>query len=139
MLEPNEFASLIAHATDEQIAEGLATNGELIIAEIFKRWPNEFDPSAAGDVNVVIQWQITAPDGTIDQWHIRVKDGTCAVAHGGADNPDVSFRVGQVDFLKLIAGVESGPKLFVFGKMKIRGNLMLAARVQGFFKAPAPQ
>jgi putative sterol carrier protein len=138
MLEPNQFASLIAQATDEQIAEGLAANGELIVAEIFNRWPNEFDPVAAGDANVLIQWQIKGIDGGVDQWQIAIRDGACAVEHGGSAEPDVSFRVGAVEFVKLIAGVESGPKLFVFGKMKIRGNLMLAARVQSFFRVPTP-
>ena len=39
--------------------------------------------------------------------------------------------------MKLITGVESGPKMFVFGRLRIRGNLMLAARMQSWFRMPA--
>src|SRR5205807_9699155 len=89
-------------------------------------------------VSAVVEWQITdGPEGATDRWQLTIKDGACDCARGGEAEPDVTFTVGPIDFLKLIAGAESGPKLFVFGKLRIRGNLMLAARVQGFFRMPS--
>lgn len=136
MIPPEQFAALIAEASDDQIAEGMRVNRELLLEEIFNRWPSQFDPARARDVNAVIDWEITNPEGGEDRWQIAIKDGTCSVARNGEAAPDLTFRVGPVEFVKLIAGAESGPKLFVFGKLKIRGNLMLAARVQGFFRMP---
>jgi putative sterol carrier protein len=136
MIPPDEFATLIAAATDDQIAEGLRVNRELLLGEIFGRWPSQFQPERARDVNAVVEWQITGDEGTDDRWQIRIADGACSVERDGDAEPDVTFRVAPVDFVKLIAGVESGPKLFVFGRLKISGNLMLAARVQGFFRVP---
>ena len=139
MIPPDQFASLIAQASDEQIAEGMRVNRELLLEEIFGRWPSRFEPEKARDVNAVIEWQITNPEGgDDDRWQLTIRDGACSVSRGGDGEPDVTFRVGPVEFVKLIAGAESGPRLFVFGKLKIRGNLMLAARVQGFFKVPRP-
>jgi putative sterol carrier protein len=139
MIPPEQFASLISQATDEQLAEGMASNRDLILQEVFKRWPDEFRADKAQDVNAVIEWRITRAEGGEDRWQITIRDGACSVARDGdVAEPDVTFSVAPVDFVKLIAGVESGPKLFVFGKLKIRGNLMLAARVQGFFNAPKP-
>ena len=136
MVPPDQFAALIAEASDDQIAEGMRVNRALLLEEIFSRWPSQFEPARARDVNAVIEWEITNPEGGEDRWQIAIKDGACSVARDGAAEPDVTFRVGPVEFVKLIAGAESGPKLFVFGKLKIRGNLMLAARVQGFFRVP---
>jgi len=139
MIPPDQFADLIAQASDEQIAEGMTANRGLLLQEIFNRWPDQFRAEAARDVNALIEWRITRPEGGEDRWQLRLAGGACTVSQDPDDKePDVTFTIGPVDFVKLIAGVESGPKLFVFGRMKIRGNLMLAARVQGFFRAPSP-
>ena len=137
MIPPEQFASLVSQATEEQLADGMAANREMILQEVFKRMPEQFDPSKAADVNAVVEWQISeGPDGATDRWQLTIRDGACTCTEGGDAEPDVTFTVAPVDFIKLIAGAESGPKLFVFGKLRIRGNLMLAARVQGFFRTP---
>jgi putative sterol carrier protein len=136
MIPPDQFAALIAQAGDDQIAEGMQVNRALLLEEIFGRWPDQFDPARASGVNAVIEWQITNPEGGEDRWQIEIRDGACSAVRDGGADPDVTFRVGPVDFVKLIAGAESGPKLFVFGRLKISGNLMLAARVQSFFRQP---
>lgn len=138
MIPPDQFASLVAQATDEQLADGFAANRELILEEIFNRMPEQFDAAKAAGVDAVIEWQITdAPGGGTDRWQLAIHAGGCACARDGDADPDVTFTVAPVDFVKLIAGAESGPRMFVFGKLKIRGNLMLAARVQGFFTVPS--
>ncbi|MBV9214497.1 MAG: SCP2 sterol-binding domain-containing protein [Actinobacteria bacterium] len=127
----------MSEASDDQLAEGFAANRDLILSEIFNRMPDQFDPSKAEGVQAVVEWEITErPGGGADRWQLAIRDGTCTCVAGGEADPDVTFTVGPVDFVKMIAGAESGPKLFVFGKLKIRGNLMLAARVQGFFRMP---
>jgi putative sterol carrier protein len=138
MIPPDQFAALIAQASDDQIEEGMRVNRALLLEEIFTRWPDQFQPEKARDVNAVIEWQVTNPEGGEDRWQLTIRDGRCSVVRDGKEEADVTFRVAPVDFVKLIAGTESGPKLFVFGKLKIGGNLMLAARVQGFFKTPQP-
>jgi len=85
MMPPEQFASLISDASDEQLAEGMASNREPILEEIFKRMPDQFDPAKAPDVTAVIEWQITGgPDGSTDRWQLAIKDGKCTCARGGA-------------------------------------------------------
>jgi predicted lipid carrier protein YhbT len=50
----------------------------------------------------------------------------------------VSFTVGAVDFIRLVTGNVTGPRLFVFGRLKIEGDLLLSARVPGLFSVPSP-
>jgi hypothetical protein len=39
----------------------------------------------------------------------------------------------------LISGTASGPQLFLVGKLKIQGDLFLAAQVQSWFTVPRAQ
>lgn len=136
VVSAEQFAALVREASDEQLEQGLRENREVLLEEVFRRMPERFDADRAGDVSAVIQWEITSPDGAADHWHLTIHDGAAASARGAHPEPDVSYRVGALDFVKLIAGVESGPKMFVFGRLRIRGDLMLAARMQGWFRMP---
>ena len=135
-VQPDQFAALVREASDEQLEEGFRENRDVLLDEIFRRMPEQFDPERGGDIEAVIEWQITRPDGEPDHWQLTIRDGRCTCTRGGGADPDVSYRVGPVDFVKLITGVENGPKMFVFGRLRIRGNLMLAARMQSWFRMP---
>ena len=41
-----------------------------------------------------------------------------------------------VNFLKLASNRASGPTLFMTGKLKLEGDLMLAQRLTSFFRIP---
>lgn len=135
-VRPEQFAALVRDASDQQLEEGFRENREVLLEEIFRRMPEQFDPERGAGVEAVIEWQITRPDGEPDRWQVAIRDGACTATRDGSADPDVSMRVGPVDFVKLITGVEAGPKMFVFGRLRIRGNLMLAARMQGWFRLP---
>ena len=134
---PEQFAALVRDASDEQLEEGFRENREVLLEEIFRRMPEQFDPERGAGVEAVIEWQITQPDGEPDRWQVAIRDGACTSMRDGSAEPDVSLRVAPVDFVKLLTGVEAGPKMFVFGRLRIRGNVMLAARMQGWFRLPS--
>ena len=137
MIPPDQFAALVAQASDDDLRKGMEENREELLSEIFRRMPDSFDAARASDVSAVIHWEITgAPNGEVDRWQLTMHEGRCTCVRDGEDEPDVVYRVDPVDFVKLITGVEHGPRMFVFGKLRIRGNLLLAARVQGFFTLP---
>lgn len=139
-IDPALFASLVRDATDDQLREGLAANRDLILGEIFRRMPERFDPNRARGVEAVVEWQILQrPGGGEDTWHIVLREGRCEVAEGPAEEPTVTYEIDPVDFIRLITGNASGPKLFLFGKLKIRGNLVLAARMPTFFSIPGAE
>ncbi len=137
-IDPAEFAGLVKDASDDQLREGFDTNRELILGEIFRRMPERFDSGRGAGVDAVVEWRIRdRPEGGHDTWHLIIRGGECRVAQGPADSPTVTYEVGPVDFIKLITGNASGPKLFLFGKLKIRGDLVLGARMQMLFSIPA--
>jgi putative sterol carrier protein len=135
--DAEQYAALVSQASDEDLERGLAENRELVLDEIFKRMPERFRADKAGDLDAVVEWRIRGrPDGEHDRWQLTIRNGACTCTKGGDDDPTVTLSVGPVDFLKLITGNASGPMLFTFGKLKIRGDLLLAARIQSFFEVP---
>lgn len=136
-IDPAEFAGLVREASDDQLRDGLAANRDLILGEIFRRMPERFDPERAQGVEATVEWRILErPGGGHDTWHLVLRRGRCEVFDGPAESPTVIYEIKPVDFIRLITGDAGGPKLFLFGRLKIRGNLMLATRMQTFFLIP---
>lgn len=136
-IDANQFAEMVAAASDEQIEQGLAANRDLLLGELFRRMPEHFNPAKAGDTRAVIEWRILGrPDGGQDRFQVVIENHACRVVRDGDATPRVIFTIKPVDFIKLVSGNASGPMLFIVGRLKIEGELLLAARLQGFFDMP---
>jgi putative sterol carrier protein len=51
--------------------------------------------------------------------------------------PRVKIKTVPVAFLKLVTGQQSGPVMFMTGKLKLEGDVMFASRMTSFFRIPA--
>jgi putative sterol carrier protein len=133
-----QLAAMVAEVTDEQLAEGMASDARgQILDEIFRRMADHFDPGRAGEVDAVIHWQILdRPDGGSDHYEVVMRNGTCAVSEKPDQTPRTTLRIKGVDFLRLVTGGASGPELFMTGRLTIEGDMMFAAQVAGMFKIP---
>ena len=137
-LSPEAFARIVRDATDEQLEAGLAANRELILTEIFRQMPANLDAAAAADVNAVVEWRIGGrEDGGHDAWQVTLSGGRATVERGPAAEPAVVFDVAGLDFLRLIADAEQGPLLFLHGRLRVEGDLVLAVRMPQLFRLPA--
>jgi SCP-2 sterol transfer family len=139
LMDPAQFAAMVRDASDEQLAEGLKANSELIVGGIFDAMPDAFDAGAAAGVSATAEWRIAvAPDAPPLTRRVRIADGRCTVSREGEGEPDVVYELAGVDFLRLSTGQLDGPQLFVTGRLKVKGDLMLAARMPAMFKPPQP-
>ena len=77
------------------------------------------------------------PGGGYDHFEVVFEDGSCTATDQPKREPKVTLKVGAVDFLKLAASKASGPTLFMTGKLKLQGDVMLASRLTGFFHIPS--
>ena len=66
-----------------------------------------------------------------------IEDGTCRLDPEAAGEPTVVYSIGPVEFLRLLADPARGPEYFMFGKLRIDGDVVLAARMPGMFRPPA--
>ena len=139
LVDPAQFAAMVRDATDEQLAAGLQANRDLILGGIFDAMPSSFDPSAAAGVSAVAEWRIAVDaDSPPLTRRVRIADGRCSVSSETEGDADVVYELGAVDFLRLTTGQLDGPQLFVTGRLRVLGDLMLAARMPAMFKPPTP-
>lgn len=140
-IDAEEFARLIASATDEQIAEGV--NGpqrKQVLDEIFNRMAEHTDPERTRGETAVIHWKILdRPDGAYDHYEVVLADGRCDVSDEPSREPLVTLSLGPVDFLKLVSGRDSGPMMFMSGRLRIEGDLMFAAQLTSLFRIPTAE
>jgi len=138
-VDPAAFVKAIADTPDDQLAVGMAHEQvrEMVLDGIFSQMEEHFHGERAGHTEAVIEWRIKdKPGGGADRYQVVITGGTCSVEKDGGHAPRVTFELGAVDFLKLVSGNAGGPMMFMTGKLKIDGDVMFAAGVQGLFKIP---
>jgi len=138
--DAGQLAEMVAGASDEQIAEGMSDpeQRKATLDEIFRRMAEHVEPSKARGNDAVIHFKILdAPDGGYDHYEVILEDGRCTASDAPAREPRVTFRIGPVDFIRLVSGNAAGPMLFMTGKLKIEGDLMFASTMTSFFRIPS--
>jgi len=136
-IDPAWFAQMVAQASDDDLRKGLDTNRKLILGEVFRRMAHHLHADRASGVDAVVEWRIEeGATAEADRWQVAIRYGSCEVVQGGALEPSVTFTIAPVDFIRLVTGNTSGPKLFMFGRLKVDGDLMLAARMPSLFAMP---
>lgn len=71
--------------------------------------------------------------GEEDNWFIDLKD-TGRVFKETPKKTDVTLSLTDDDFGKLVSGNANAQKLFMAGKLKVKGNIMKATAVEPIFK-----
>ena len=137
-LSADEFAGLIATASDEQLAEGMSGPGrDFALNEIFNRMAEHVNADKVKGQNAVVHFKILdRPDGGYDHFEVVLRDGNVTVTNEPKEEPRVTIKVAPVEFLKLISNQASGPGLFMTGKLKLEGDIMYAAQITSFFRIP---
>lgn len=140
LMDTDDFARIIAETTDEQLEAGMQTKlRQVIIGEIVSRMKDEFVASRAGDLDAVIEFEIKGrPDGGVDTYQIRVANSTCEVATGKAfaETATSKIEIDAVNFLRMATGNVSGIDLYIGGKLKWDGGMMMLTRLTRMFNIP---
>jgi putative sterol carrier protein len=132
-ISPDEFARMVAAASDEQIVQAVHAVGiEPTLNRVFEGMQSRFVPDRAQGVDADIQF-VVEDEGDQHPHIVSIHDGACSVAAGSAEDPKVTLTTDLVSFLKMVGGKVGGPQLFMTGKLKISGDLFFATRIMGFF------
>ncbi|MFD4633708.1 SCP2 sterol-binding domain-containing protein [Streptomyces sp. NPDC058284] len=137
---PEEFARLVKGLSGKEIAE-IARDGALrtrVLNEVFGRMERQFKPDAAGSLKALIRWKITGSGDNEDAvYETEIADGTCVVREGRSDaEPRVTLIMADPEFLKLVSGNASPVTLFMLRKVRIAGDVALAAGLTRYFDIP---
>lgn len=69
-------------------------------------------------------------------WYLDLKkDGTVGQGTSAPSGPaDITLNVSESDFGKLVEGKANAQRLFMSGKLKVKGNIMKAASIETVLK-----
>ncbi|KAI0601328.1 SCP2 sterol-binding domain-containing protein [Biscogniauxia sp. FL1348] len=83
--------------------------------------------------NAVFAFNLKNKAGETESWHIDLKEkGT--VGTGLGDKPTVTLSLSDEDFGKLVAGQANAQRLFMSGKLKVKGDVMKATKLDPILK-----
>ena len=101
-------------------------NAQEKFAEIEGRLRQE--PQRIAGLNATFQFDLTGDGG--GTWHVVLANGDGQLIEGPAENPGVTFELAADDFVALTEGRLNGTSAFMSGKLKIKGDMGLAMRLQ---------
>ena len=103
----------------------------MTVAKSFEVMPAVFNSAAAAGITKTLQWNITGEEAGV--WAFQIVNGEGKMIPGGVEKPDVTFTVGDKDWLSITEGNLDAMNAFMTGKLKIVGDMMLAMKVPTLF------
>jgi len=107
-----------AAAVFDQLAKTVASNSDLV-----------------KQVGGVYQFDITS-NGKTNTWFVDLKNGKGSVGEGKPEKADCTLSTGDDEFVGMMTGKLNSQQLFMQGKLKIKGNMGLAMKLN---KLSAPK
>ncbi|KAI1351000.1 SCP2 sterol-binding domain-containing protein [Xylaria sp. FL0043] len=83
--------------------------------------------------NGVFAFTLKNKAGETESWHIDLKEKG-VVGNGTGTKPNVTLSLSDEDFGKLVAGDANAQRLFMSGKLKIKGDVMKATKLDPIMK-----
>lgn len=83
-------------------------------------------------VNGVFQFDISGDDPMA--FYFKLDDGAPTVAEGTADSANITISMADSDFKDMIDGKLNGTMAFMSGKLKLKGDMALAMKLESILK-----
>ena len=99
-------------------------------AEVLQKLVQRINENAGrlGIERATFQFVLTGDGG--GAWVLSVAGGLAELQEGRAERPDVTVELSEADFQEMVAGRLGAVSAFVSGRLRIRGDLALAMRLQ---------
>ena len=98
------------------------------VQEFFEGLPGRVDPERIAGMNNTYLFEIEGA-GT---WRVAVADGSITVTEGTGD-ADCTFSASEESFEKIVAGEQNPTTAYMTGKLKIKGDMGAAMKLQKIF------
>ena len=101
------------------------------VDQVFEMMPSRFNAQAAQGVNATYQFELTGDGG--GTYNVQIANGTATVNKGPAASPNITITMAAQDYLDMINGKLNPQMAFMGGKLKIKGDMSLALKMQQIF------
>jgi putative sterol carrier protein len=98
------------------------------VQEFFETLPSRADTSKTAGMSNSYVFDIEGAG----QWTVKVEDGAVRVAEG-IEDADVTISASQEIFEKIIAGEQNPTSAYMTGKLKLKGDMGAAMKLQKLF------
>jgi putative sterol carrier protein len=136
----DRFARRVASRSDARLEKAMrGIQRRPILNGVFRQMPRQLDRERAKDTSAVIEWRIGGRrDGGEDRYQVVIENGRARWRRKPDRDPTVTLKMDAVTFLRLVTGAQTGPALFMTGKLSLDGDLMQATTLQTLFWMPSP-
>lgn len=97
-------------------------------ATFFNELGGKINPDKIAGMNATYQFDITGDGG--GKWAVKLADGSAEVTEGEVEGADITLTATDEDWMKIVDGSLSGQTAFLTGKLKIKGDMSLAMKLQ---------
>ena len=111
------------------------TPADLTPDQVVEQMPGYFLPEKAGNTNASIQFDLSGENA--GKWFVKVADGAATSGAGEVESPNLTLIADSKDWVKIMTGQLDGTAAFMSGKLKIKGDMGLAMRMQTMFRRPS--
>jgi putative sterol carrier protein len=98
------------------------------VRSFFEELPTRADASKTAGMNNSYVFDVEGAG----QWTVRVEDGQVTV-EDGAHEADTTITASQETFQKIVAGEQNPTTAYMTGKLKIKGDMGAAMKLQKLF------
>ncbi|MGH7776140.1 MAG: SCP2 sterol-binding domain-containing protein [Candidatus Dormibacterales bacterium] len=102
--------------------------------QVFEMMPRLLDADKAGSTDATILFDLSGEGG--GKWWIKVAGGKAEGGKGDAESPSLTLSADARDYVKIALGKLDGTSAFMQGKLRVKGDMGLAMRMQTMFKRP---
>ena len=136
------LARWVAGASDERLESVMRSPlRAVLLSQILRTTRQRFDPARSRELDAVVEFAIRRPGRHgVDHCQIALVDGRCTTQRRGNQVPTVVLALDSVSFLRLAGGAIPAATLLLSGRLRVRGDLLLAARLPRLLGIPrSPQ
>jgi putative sterol carrier protein len=96
--------------------------------EFFEGLEDRVDPARTAGMSNTYLFDV---DG--QQWTVAVNDGSVKVTEGESGGADCTLSASEETFQKLVAGEQNPTTAYMTGKLKVKGDMGAAMKLQKLF------
>jgi putative sterol carrier protein len=104
--------------------------------QIVEAMPQFLIPEKAGSTKATIVFDLSGDQG--GKWWVKIHDGVAESGKGDpADPPNLTLLADANDWVRIMTGQQDPTAAFMQGKLKIKGDMGLAIKMQSLFRRPS--